>query len=78
MNVATIETTEFLTCAEAGKQLKLSADTVRQYCHNKAKGKTPAFDGFQMKAGSEWFIHRKEVDRYEKERQGKGRPVNED
>ena len=75
MTVATIETTEYFSTAQAAEALDLDTDTVRRYCKNGAEGKTPALDGMQV--GRAWLIHRDEIKRYKKERRDPGRPHSE-
>lgn len=72
MSVATIETRDYLDCNEAAGALGLSADSIRVYLNNAKTGKTPALQGMQI--GRDWLIHKKEIARYKKERQGRGRP----
>lgn len=74
MTVATIETRDYFTCSEAGRALRLSADTIRRYLHNAKDGRTPALRGMQV--GRDWLIHKTEVARYRKERKGRGRQPN--
>lgn len=74
--MATIETTEYLSTAEAADRLDLDTDTVRRYCKNAEEGKTPALKGMQV--GRAWLIHRNEIARYEKERRDPGRPTDSD
>ncbi len=74
MSVATIETDDYFNCAKAGKVLKLSADTIRRYLNNAKEGKTPALEGTQF--GRDWMIHKAEIQRYKKERRGRGRRPN--
>jgi hypothetical protein len=74
MSVATIETNDYLTCVKAGKVLKLSPDTVRRYLNNAKEGKTPALEGTQF--GRDWLIHKNEIQRYKRERRGRGRQPN--
>lgn len=71
--MATIETSDYLTCRQAAKALKLSAESVRRYCYNATVGKTPALDA--MHVGRDWLIHKTEIARYKRERVGKGRPA---
>ena len=73
--MATIETRDYLTCIQAAEVLGLSADSVRRYCNNSKIGKTPSLTGFQVVPGTDWLIHKDEIKRYKKERQGKGRPA---
>lgn len=75
MSVATIETSEYLTCVQAAEVLDLSATTIRIYCNNFKAGKTPALEG--MHVGRDWIIHKNEIARYKKERNDPGRPSNE-
>lgn len=75
MNVATIETNDYMNCSEAAEALGLSSDSVRRYCNNEKEGKTPSLKGMQI--GREWLIHKAEVARYKKERNDRGRPPNE-
>lgn len=70
--MAQIETKEYFNCSRAAEALGLSADSVRQYCNNALKGKTPALQALQI--GREWLIHKTEISRYKKERNGRGRP----
>ena len=73
MVVATIETTDFLTCAQAAEVIgDVSADSLRRYCANAREGKTPAIQAMQV--GRDWLIHRDEVARYKTERRDRGRP----
>ena len=76
MTLATIETNDYLNCAQAGKALVLSPDSVRRYCNNFKEGKTPALEGIQV--GRDWLIPKTEIARYKKERNGKGRPSDSD
>jgi len=73
----TIETKDYLTCAEAAEALGLTADSVRRYCNNFLEKKSPALEGFQMSPGADWYIHKAEIARYKKERNSRGRPANE-
>jgi hypothetical protein len=75
MSVATIETSDYLTCNEAADALGLSAVSIRVYCNNAKSGKTPALKG--MHVGRDWIIHKSEIARYKKERNDPGRPSNE-
>lgn len=75
MSVATIETRDYFTCAEAADELGLGADSVRVYCNNHAEGKSPAIKG--MKVGRDWLIHKSEIARYNRERTGRGRPAKD-
>lgn len=70
----TINTDDYLSCSQAGKKLGLSAASVRRYCNNFLTGGTPVLEGFQPVPGSDWLIHKDEIKRYKKERQGRGRP----
>ena len=70
--MATIETRDYLTCQGAAEILGLSADSIRRYCYNSKIGKTPCLDA--MHVGRDWLIHKSEIARYKKERNGKGRP----
>ncbi len=76
MKVATIETGDYVNCAKAAKDLKLSPDSVRRYCNNALEGKTPSLNGIQI--GREWLIHRSEIQRYKRERTRRGRPSQDD
>lgn len=90
--MATIETTEMLTPDQAAallnkglpKAKQISAHTIRRYCLNhetnvKQKLKepdkhTPEIEA--MRFGRSWQIKRSEIERYKKERRGKGRPAD--
>jgi hypothetical protein len=72
MTVATIETRDYLTCAAAADILGLTADSIRRYCYNHQFGKTPSLQA--MHVGRDWLIHKAEIARYKKERNGRGRP----
>lgn len=72
MPVPLLNTDDYLTCADAGEKLGLSADSVRVYCNNFENGETPAIEG--MKVGNQWLIHKSEVARYRKDRRLRGRP----
>lgn len=72
MSVATIETRDYLTCGDAAIALKLSADSIRRYCYNSTIGKTPSLEA--MHVGRDWLIHKSEIARYKRERNGRGRP----
>lgn len=76
MAVATIETTEYLSTAEAAEMLGLDTDTVRRYCRNASEGRTPSLKGMQV--GRAWLVHKDEIDRYRKERKDPGRPTQAD
>lgn len=73
--MATIEMNDYLTCAQAAKALRLSPDSIRRYCNNLKEAKTPALKGIQV--GRDWLISKEEVARYKKERNGKGRPTDD-
>ena len=73
MTLATIETRDFLSCNEAAETLGLSADTIRRYCWNREAGKTPYLEA--MHVGRDWLIHKSEIARYKRERNGRGRPT---
>ena len=81
MAVAKIETTDYLSTAEAAALMDLAVDSVRRYCQNHEDNqnqpdgnhKTPAIAGLQV--GRAWLIHRKEVQRYLRERNPTGRPT---
>lgn len=73
--MAKIETRDYVNCGEAAEQLGLSADSVRRYCNNAGEGKTPWLEAIQI--GREWLIHKSEIARYKKERNGKGRPPSD-
>lgn len=73
--MATIETNDYFTCSEAAEALDLSPESVRVYCNNAKKGKSPAIKGMHM--GRDWLIHKVEIARYKKERNGPGRPPGE-
>jgi hypothetical protein len=73
MAVATIETRDYVNCGEAALALGLSANSVRKYCNNFEEGKTPSLKGMQI--GREWLIHKSEISRYKRERNGRGRPL---
>lgn len=73
--MATIETTEYLSTAQAASMLKLDTDTIRRYCKNSQEGKTPALNGIQV--GRAWLVHRDEIARYKSERKIPGRPAVE-
>lgn len=70
--MATIETRDYVNCGDAATELELSPDSVRRYLNNAKEGKTPSLAGIQI--GREWLIHKKEIARYKRERNGKGRP----
>ncbi len=72
----TINTKDFFSVAEAAIRLGLSPDTLRQYIHNKGRGRTPCIAAFQFAPGMSWMIAKTEVSRYKKERQERGRPPN--
>lgn len=76
MTLATIKPNDYVTCAQAGKALGLSPDSVRRYCNNLKEGKTPALEGIHI--GRDWLIPKAEIARYKKERNGKGRPSGSD
>lgn len=76
MTLATIETRDYMNCGEAAELLGLSSDSVRRYCNNFKEGKTPSLKGLQI--GREWLIHKSEIARYKKERNGRGRPSDSD
>lgn len=75
MNVANIETRDYLNCGRAAEVLGLSSDSIRRYLNNAKTGKTPFLSGIQV--GREWLIHKAEIARYKKERQSKGRPSSD-
>lgn len=74
--MATIETRDYLNCSDAAVELGLSSDSVRRYCNNEKEGKTPCLKGLQI--GREWLIHKSEIARYKKERNGRGRPPGDE
>ena len=76
MSMAKIETRDYLPLKKVSTILGLSADTLRQYIHNKNRNRTPCIEGFQVAPGSSWLIHKDEVKRYEKERKQRGRQSN--
>lgn len=65
-------TGEYLTPQEAAKELQLTADTVRRYCNDL---ENPKLKG--EKIGRDWLISRKEVERYRRERRGRGQPAKQ-
>ena len=76
MVVARIETDDYVTTEEAGQILGLSADSVRRYCNNALSDDPnvrPKINGISL--GRSWLIHRREIERYQKERNSKGRPA---
>lgn len=75
MNVANIETRDYVNCGRAAEVLGLSSDSIRRYLNNAKAGKTPFLSGIQV--GREWLIHKAEIARYKKERQSKGRPPSD-
>ena len=74
----TIDTKDYFSVAEAASRLDLSPDTLRQYIHNKGRGRTPCIEAFQFAPGMSWMIPKSEVARYKRERQERGRPPNTD
>lgn len=64
---ADIDTGGWRTTTEAAKRLRLSHETVKNYCY---RGTIPA-----KKFGRQWVIHESEVERYQKNRRGPGRPT---
>lgn len=56
---------DYLPYQKAAEELGLSAETVRRYIHAKLIN--------AEKVGTTWFVHRKEVDRYNRERLPVGR-----
>lgn len=70
--MATIDTKDYFTCREAAEVLGLTPASVRVYCNNHEKGKTPSIKG--MHVGRDWIIHKGEISRYKKERNDPGRP----
>jgi predicted transcriptional regulator len=76
MNVATIETRDYLTCREAAEELGLTPASVRVYCNNKENGKSPSLKGIHV--GRDWIIHKSEIARYKKERNDPGRPPGDE
>lgn len=75
MTVATIETTDYLSTAEAARKINQPVGTVQRYCLNAEQGKTPAINGRRF--GRSWFIHKDEIARYLKEKRGPGRPADD-
>ena len=74
--MATIETNEYLSTAEAAHRIGgIDAETVRRYCANYDEGKTPAIEALLM--GRSWFIHRDIVKQFKTERNSVGRPRSE-
>lgn len=73
--MATIETRDYFNCSAAAELLGLTSDSVRVYLNNGRAGKSPALRGIQI--GREWLIHKSEIARYKKERQGRGRPQSD-
>ncbi len=74
MIVPTIDTKDYFSVSQAAIRLDLSPDTLRQYIHNKSRGRTPCIKAFQFAPGMSWMIHKDEVSRYKRERQEQGRP----
>lgn len=73
--MATIETRDYVSCGEAAEALELSPDSIRKYCNNFKEDKTPSLKGMQIIEGGEWYIHKSEIARYKRERNGRGRPL---
>lgn len=79
--MAKIETDDYLNAEDAAKVISkanrrlppITASTVRRYCLNFLTGRTPALEALRW--GRSWKIPRAEVERYAKERQGRGRPA---
>lgn len=77
MTLATINTDECFTTAEAAKKIGgVSPHTVTRYCLNHEEGKTPAIEA--MRWGRTWLIHKDEINRFKKERRDPGRPPKEE
>lgn len=68
--MATLETSDFLTSAQAAEQLDLSPETIRKYCQRKILA--------SVKVGRDWLVYRSEIKRYKRERQPIGRPPREE
>lgn len=64
--MATIDTTDFMTTAQAAKALDLSVDTIKKYCQQG--------DLSGVKVGSIWLVPKSEIKRYKEERKDVGRP----
>ena len=56
---------EFVTVAQAAKELNVSETTVRRFCYAKRLGE---------KVGRQWVITREELDRFKKLDRKPGRP----
>ena len=63
-----VDLESLLTSEEVAELANLSVDAVRKHCHRKTI-KT-------VKIGSSVLIPREEVERFMRERRGRGRPVN--
>jgi hypothetical protein len=73
--MAMIDPRDFLTCSQAAKALRLTPDTVRQYCNNAKRDRTPTLDALHI--GRDWLIPKTEVARYKRDRQRPGRPESD-
>lgn len=67
--MTTINTEDYLTSSQVAERLNLTTDTVKIYCQ---RGVIQA-----VKFGQTWMIHKEEVDRYQEQRKGPGRPTAE-
>jgi excisionase family DNA binding protein len=59
---------KYLTTAQAAKELGLTTDTVKRYCNQepqRIKGE---------KVGNSWMIPESEVEKFERDEYGRGRP----
>lgn len=75
--MATINTDEFYTTDQALKKIgNITIATLRQYCLNADKGRTPAIHA--MRFGRMYLIPKSEVVRFKKERREPGRPKSDD
>lgn len=67
MDMATIDTKDYFTTAQAAAELELSTETVKKYCQKQI------ISG--LKFGNSWMVPKKEIRRYMKERKERGRPT---
>lgn len=72
MSRATLKHDNWLTTSQAASILGIGVDSVRRYCANFRDGGTPRIRGTLV--GKSWMIHAKDIQEYQQNRQGVGRP----
>jgi excisionase family DNA binding protein len=70
MNMATINTSDFLTTAEAAQSLGLAIDSVTAYCNQRKLG--------AVKVGYIWLIPKTDIRKFKEKRRLPGRPKGAD